>query len=224
MLPVKEFKSDHFIFMVTSHGVVKKTELDAFSNIRTVGLRAVTLDEGDGLISVMITNGECEVILATTQGKSIRFHESNVRSMGRSARGVTGISMDDGDAVVGAEVFEPNKTVLVVTELGYGKRSHIEEYRLQGRAGRGINSIKVTEKNGKVVGILAVSEDSQIMVTTDSGRVLRTPVSSLRIMGRVTQGLCLMRIMPGERVVSVSKPSEFDDTPVTVIESTEEEE
>ena len=224
ILPVKEFKENAFVFMITSKGTVKKTELNAFSNIRTGGIRAVSLDDDDALVSVEMTHGTDELVLVSAYGKAIRFSEEDVRSMGRTARGVTGINLDKKDYVIGAEVVHKDETLLVVTELGYGKRSRVDEYRLQSRRGRGVMAIKITEKNGKVVGIISVSEDSDVVLTTDTGRVLRTHVKSLRVMGRVTQGLCLMKIFKNEKIVSISKPGEFDDTPITEINNNEKEE
>ncbi|NBO38747.1 DNA gyrase subunit A [bacterium] len=224
MLPVNEFSDNMFVFMCTAQGTVKKTELSAFANIRATGLRAVTLDEGDSLVSVRITNGKNQMILTSANGRAIRFNEEEVRSMGRTARGVTGINMEDGDSVVAAEVVDPaaSEKLLVVTEFGYGKRSELEEYRLTGRAGKGVNAIRVTERNGKVVALLSVADSADLMLTTNTGRVLRIHTKSVKVIGRLTQGVCLMRILDGERVVSVCKPSEFDDTPVTQIESAEE--
>ena len=224
MLPVTEFSENMFVFMCTSQGTVKKTELSAFSNIRATGLRAVNLDEGDALVSVRITSGKNQMILTTANGRAIRFNEDEVRSMGRTARGVTGINMDDSDTVVAAEVVDPSalEKLLVVTEFGYGKRSELEEYRLTGRAGKGVNAIRVTERNGKVVALLSVPDSADLMMTTNTGRVLRIHTKSVKVIGRLTQGVCLMRILDGERVVSVSKPNEFDDTPVTQLDVAEE--
>ena len=222
MLPVREFPDNSYIFMTTAQGVVKRTELSAFANIRTSGLRAVTLDEGDSLVSVMITDESQPLILATAGGRAIRFEENEVRAMGRSARGVNGINMDDGDVVVAAEVSHPDEKLLVVTENGYGKRSEVDEYRLTGRAGKGVNSIRVTPRNGKVVALLSVNDSQDVMLTTNTGRVMRLAIKQIKVIGRLTQGVCLMRILEGERIVSVCAPTEFDDTPVTQLESTEE--
>ncbi|KAB8038825.1 DNA gyrase subunit A [Silvanigrella paludirubra] len=224
MLPVKEFVENQHILMVTKQGTIKKTELSSFSNIRAGGLRAVTLEDGDTLVSVKITSGKNEIIIATANGQAVRFDEDDVRSMGRTAKGVKGITIDDEekDYVVAAEVVHPEESLLVVTENGYGKRSKLEEYRKTSRGAKGVKTIKISERNGKVITMISVSEDSDIMFTTNTGRVLRISVSSLRVMGRVTQGVCLMRILEDEKIVSVSTPSEFDDTPVTQIESVEE--
>ncbi len=224
MLAVKEFSETQQVLMVTKQGVVKKTELASFSNVRSNGIRAVTLEENDTLVSVKITSGHDEIILATAMGKSIRFDENDVRSMGRTAKGVKAIELGDEekDSVVAAEIAELDESVMVVTAKGYGKRSKLDEYRKQSRGGKGVKTIKVTERNGDVVGLMSVRDDSDMMLTTNTGRVLRISAKSLRIMGRVTQGVCLMRILDGEKIVSLSKPSEFDDTPVTQIESAEE--
>ena len=222
MLPVTQFVDDAFIFMCTEKGVVKRTELSAFSNIRTSGLRAVNLDEGDALVSALVVKGTDQMILATAGGRAIRFEVDQVRDMGRSARGVNGINMEDEDRVVTAEVGHPDETILVVTENGFGKRSELDEYRLTARAGKGVNSIRVTPRNGKVVALMSVLDDKDVLLTTNTGRVLRLNVKSIKVIGRFTQGVCLMKILEGERVVSVCMADEFDDTPVTQVESTEE--
>ncbi|WGL61389.1 DNA gyrase subunit A [Pigmentibacter sp. JX0631] len=224
MLPVKEFVENNHILMVTKQGTIKKTELSSFSNIRAGGLRAVTLEDGDTLVSVKITSGTNEIIIATANGQAVRFDEDDVRSMGRTAKGVKGITLDEDekDYVVAAEVVQPEKCLLVVTENGYGKRSKLDEYRKTSRGAKGVKTIKISERNGKVISMMPVAEDSDIVLTTNTGRVLRIAVSSLRIMGRVTQGVCLMRILEGEKIVSVSTPSEFDETPVTHLDSSEE--
>ncbi|APJ02407.1 DNA gyrase subunit A [Silvanigrella aquatica] len=224
MLPVKEFAENKHILMVTRQGTIKKTELSSFSNIRSGGLRAVTLEDGDTLVSVKITSGKDEIVIATANGQAVRFDEDDVRSMGRTAKGVRGITLDDEDKdyVVAAEVVKPEESLLVVTEKGYGKRSKLEEYRKTSRGAKGVKAIKISERNGKVISMMSVPSDGDVMFTTNTGRVLRISVSSLRVMGRVTQGVCLMRILEDEKIVSVSMPSEFDETPVTPIESNEE--
>lgn len=224
MLPVKEFLENQHILMVTKQGTIKKTELSSFSNIRSGGLRAVTLEDGDTLVSVKISTGKNEVVIATANGQAVRFDEEDVRSMGRTAKGVKGITIDteEKDYVVAAEVIQPDESLLVVTENGFGKRSKLEEYRKTSRGAKGVKTIKISERNGKVISLMSVAEDSDIMFTTNTGRVLRISVASLRIMGRVTQGVCLMRVLEDEKIVSVSMPSEFDETPVTQIDSVDE--
>lgn len=223
MLPIREFSENKFMFMTTCRGIIKKVPLPSLANIRSVGLRAVTLDEGDRLISAMVTTGADEVVLASSRGKSIRFSENDVRAMGRSARGVKGIELDDGDEVVASEIILPSDKLLVVTQKGYGKRSSIDEYRCQSRAGKGVGTLRVTERNGRVAALLSVTDDEDVMITTNTGRVIRISVRDVSITGRVTQGVRLMRILEDEIVVSVSKPSEFDDIPVSGLEATTEE-
>lgn len=224
MLPVKEFNENQHVLMVTKQGIIKKTDLSSFANVRTSGIRAVTLEDGDTLVAVKITSGQDEIVLATAKGKSIRFDEDDVRSMGRSAKGVKGVELDEdeNDYVITAEIPKRDESLLVVTANGYGKRSRIDEYRKQSRGGKGVKTIKVTERNGAVVGLMSVGEEADVMLTTNSGRVLRIAAKSMRIMGRLTQGVCLMRILEGEKIVSLSKPSEFDETPITNIDSVEE--
>lgn len=232
MLPVKEFIENNQILMVTKQGTIKKTDLTSFANIRSGGLRAVTLEDGDTLVSVKITSGKDEIIIATANGKAIRFDEEDVRCMGRTAKGVKGITLDEEekDYVVTAEVvknqpLEANRaqeSLLVVTENGYGKRSKLDEYRKTSRGAKGVKTIKISERNGKVISMMSVAAGTDIMLTTNTGRVLRISIDSLRVMGRVTQGVCLMRILDEEKIVSVSMPSEFDETPVTHIESNDE--
>lgn len=222
MLPLRAFPENAFVLMCTAAGVVKRTTLDAFSNIRQSGLRAVNLDEGDSLVSVFVTTGEQEVILVTAGGKAIRFKESGVRAMGRTARGVTGIDLADGDKVVAALGTNPGETLLVVSEKGFGKRSEIEEYRLTSRAGKGVGAIRVTERNGPVASLLAVSEGQDIMITTNTGRVLRVAVGDVKVIGRMTQGVSLMKVKDGEHVVSVCRPNEFDETPTEKLEDQNE--
>ncbi len=222
MLPVREFSENQFIFMVTGKGVVKKSDLNSFANIRATGLRAISLDEGDQLVGTLITNGQRQVVITSASGKAIRFEESEVRPMGRSAHGVKGIELDDDDAVVAAEIVTQGEKLLVVTEKGYGKRSDVEEYRTQGRGGKGVKTIKVTEKNGRIAALLSVNDASDVMLTSNKGVVIRVHVKDFRIVGRVTQGTIVKRMEEGEVIVSVSKPTEFDTTAVTELESNEE--
>jgi DNA gyrase subunit A len=224
MLPLREFTENQFIFMVTEKGVVKKSDLTAFANIRTSGLRAISLDEGDHLVSTFVTNGSREVILASANGKAIRFDECEVRAMGRSAHGVTGIDLDDGDVIVAAECVNPGEKLVVVTEKGYGKRSDLDEYRKTHRAGSGVRTVKITERNGKVAALLSAPDTADVMLTSNQGGVIRVHVKDIKISGRVTQGTILKRVADGEFIVSVSKPNEFDTTPVTQLEATEEAE
>ena len=219
-LPVKEFRDDLYVVMATRQGTIKKTELSAYGNPRQDGIIALTLDEGDKLIGVNITDGQKEILLGTKQGIVIRFKEDAVRAMGRTARGVRGISLDEGNEVIGMETITPDATasILTVTEGGYGKRTVVSEYRLQGRAGRGIISVKVTEKNGPAVSFHQVRDGDEIMVMTAEGKVLRTRVVDLREIGRNAQGVRLIEMEDSDRVVGVAKLAEGIDRNVEHIE------
>jgi len=218
-LPVKEFRDDRYVIMATRMGTIKKTELSAYGNPRLGGIIALTLDSGDKLIGVEITDGQREILLGTRQGIVIRFKEEDVRPMGRTARGVRGISLDEGNEVIGMETITPDSTaaILTVTEYGYGKRTAVSEYRLQGRGGRGIISVKVTEKNGSAVSFHQVRDDDEIMVMTAEGKILRTKVDDVREISRNAQGVRLIDMGENDRVIGVAKLAET--TPEGVIEA-----
>src|SRR5437870_2702034 len=218
-LPVKEFRDDRYVIMATRMGTIKKTELSAYGNPRLGGIIALTLDSGDKLIGVEITDGQREILLGTRQGIVIRFKEEDVRPMGRTARGVRGISLDEGNEVIGMETITPDSTaaILTVTEYGYGKRTAVSEYRLQGRGGRGIISVKVTDKNGPAVSFHQVRDDDEIMVMTAEGKILRTKVDDVREISRNAQGVRLIDMGENDRVIGVAKLAET--TPEGVIEA-----
>ncbi len=206
VLPVKEFKEGQYIISVTAKGYIKKTDLMAYANLRTTGIIGLGLDEGDRLVDCKITSGEDHILIATKLGKAIRFDEKEARPMGRSARGVTGIKFsEDADEVIGMEVVNNKDAILSVCENGYGKRTPIEEYRIQTRAGKGIYTIKVTERNGPVVGIMQVADDDHLMVMTSAGKVMRFTVAEVGVIGRLTQGVRLMNVDPGEKIMSLAK-------------------
>ncbi len=210
-LPVKEFRDDRYIVMGTKKGVIKKTELSAFSNPRQGGIIALGLESGDRLISVQLTDGQREILLGTRQGLTIRFKEEEVRSMGRTAYGVKGITLEEGNEVIGMETITPDSTtsILTVTEGGYGKRTPVGEYRIQGRGGKGIISVKTTERNGLAVGFLQVRDDDQIMLMAAQGKVLRCKVDDIREIGRNTQGVRILDLDgEGDRVVGVARLAE----------------
>ena len=213
-LPVKEFRADRFIIMGTKLGVIKKTELSAYSNPRQGGIIALSLDAGDKLIGVDLTDGQREILLGTKQGITIRFKEEDVRAMGRTAHGVRGITLEPGDEVIGMETITPDSTtaILTVTEGGYGKRTPVNEYRVQGRGGKGIISVKTTERNGPAVGFLQVRDEDEIMLMAAQGKVLRCKVDDIREIGRNTQGVRL-RDMDGDedRVVAVVRLVEREE-------------
>ena len=211
LLTVKEFEADKFIVMGTRHGVVKKTELTAFSNPRAGGIIAMGVEEGDSVIDAQVSDGKGEVFIGTRDGMSIRFAETDVRSMGRAAYGVRGISLREGDAVVAMEVLRPGGTILSVTERGYGKRTELEEYRLQSRGGIGIINIQTSDRNGKVVGISEVTDDEELMMITQQGKILRMASKDIRTIGRATQGVRLIDIEGDDRAVSIARLAEEDD-------------
>jgi DNA gyrase subunit A len=210
-LPVKEFREDRFVVMATKQGVIKKTELSAYGNPRAGGIIALTLDEGDKLIAVEITDGEREILLGTRQGIVIRFKEEECRPMGRTAHGVRGITLEEGNEVIGMETITPDSTtsILTITEGGYGKRTPVSEYRIQGRAGKGIISVKTTEKNGLAVGFLQVRDGDEIMLMAAQGKILRCKVDDIREIGRNTQGVRVLELDSHEdRVVGVARLAE----------------
>jgi DNA gyrase subunit A len=213
ILPVKEFTEGKYIVTATQKGTIKKTDLMAYSNPRAGGIIALTIDEGDRLIAARLTDGSMDILLASRHGKSIRFSESDIRSMGRTARGVRGMQLEDDDHLIGMETVTDatSATLVTVTENGYGKRTSLDEYRVQSRGGKGIITIKTTERNGKVVDIKLVEDDSDLMFITDRGKVLRTSVAHLSVIGRNTQGVRLMVLEPGERIVAVAKLAEKDE-------------
>jgi DNA gyrase subunit A len=204
-IPVKEFDSTKYLIMATKNGTIKKTSLAAYSNPRYGGIIAITLDPNDSLINVKLTDGNKEIILATKRGIAVRFNENNVRATGRSAQGVRGIRLAENDTVIGMVVATDEKTLLTVTENGYGKRTKISEYRLISRGGSGVKNIICSERNGKVVSINSVSDDNQIMLITKNGITIRMPVSQISIIGRATQGVRLINLQQGDKLVSVAK-------------------
>lgn len=212
--PVKEFKEDTYLFMATKKGVVKKTSLKAYSNPRSKGIAAIKIDQGDGLVGVRLIDGKKDVILSTREGHSIRFNEKNVRETGRVARGVRGIRLEKDDEVVSVDVLDENTALLTVTEKGFGKRTKLEEYRTQARGGKGVLTLKITPKNGRVIGVLQVTSDDEIIIIASSGKLIRIKASNIRIIGRSTQGVRLIDLADEHKVVSVAR----------VVEKEEEEE
>ena len=204
IIQVKGFGDDQYLFMATRKGIVKKTAVSEFANIRKVGLIALSLDDDDVLIGVKPTDGESSLMLGTKSGMAIAFSEEDVRAMGRSARGVKGISLREGDEVVGMDLLRRNAEVLTVTEEGFGKRTSVEEYRTQSRGGKGIINLKVTEKTGPVVGIKVVNEDQELMLITAGGIVIRMNVSDISVYGRSSQGVKLMSTGEEDQVVALA--------------------
>ncbi len=203
-LNVKDFKNGYLV-MFTKAGIVKKTSLSEYSNPRAKGIIAINLDEGDELIAVKRTTGSNDIIIGTRNGLAARFKEENVRAVGRTARGVIGIRLSEKDEVVSAEVVEEGMTILTITERGLGKRTEITEYPVHGRGGKGVISIKITEKGGKAVGLIQVRDDSEIVMITSSGKLIRMPAANIPVQGRNTQGVKLMDIEADDRIVSIGR-------------------
>jgi DNA gyrase subunit A len=196
---------EQYIFFATEKGVVKKTPLTAFANVRTTGIQAILLDPDDSLIKASLTNGQDEIVLGTRLGMACRFKEDDVRAMGRTARGVRGISLENGDAVVDMVVIQPGMSVLTVCANGYGKRTAIDEYRLTRRGGKGVINIRATERNGPVVALRSVTDADALILVTEKGILLRMRLADLREIGRATQGVRLIRLDEGDRVVAAAK-------------------
>ena len=214
MLPVKDYPEDEFVFMATSNGTVKKTALTNFSRQRSVGLRAIELDEGDELVGTAITDGSKDVMLISSSGKTIRFNEDDVRAMGRTARGVRGIKMNDGYQMIALIIPDAAKQILTVCEQGYGKRTLVDDFPVYGRGGQGVIGIQTSDRNGPVVGAAQVSESDEIMLISDKGTLVRTRVTEVSIQGRNTQGVRLIRLKEGESLVGleqVDEPEEVDE-------------
>ena len=210
MLPVSKFDDERFVFMATSNGTVKKTSIANFARQRSVGLKAIELDEGDELIGTAITDGSHDVMLISNSGKTIRFKESDVRAMGRTARGVRGIRMSDGFKMISLIIPSPEKQILTVSENGYGKRTNSDEYPVYGRGGQGVIGMQASERNGKVVGAVQVSESDEIMLISDKGTLVRTRVDEVSVQGRNTQGVRLIRLRDGETLVGLEQVDEPD--------------
>lgn len=209
ILPVKEFTENEYILMVSRAGVIKKTALSEFSNFRTAGIYAMSVDEGDELVSARLTNGKNDIFLSSREGMCIRFNEEEVRPMGRTARGVNGMSLDEGDRIVSLEVLDPVSgpdgpayEILTISEEGNGKRTPVSDYRCQGRAGKGVINMKITDRTGQVLGSRQVLPKDDVMLVSNKGQMIRIHVGEISEQGRNTQGVRLMTVSPGEKVVS----------------------
>ncbi len=220
ILPVKEFAEGQFVFMATSDGTVKKTSLMDFSRPRANGIIALDLVDGNSLVGVGLTSGEQEIMLFCSSGKAIRFAEQDVRQMGRTARGVRGIKVGDGhqvNAMIICDAGDADSAVLTLTENGYGKRTMLSEYNVQGRGGQGVISIQTTDRNGNAVGAILVQEGNEAMLITNGGTLVRTRVSEVSVIGRNTQGVKIIGVSAGEKLISIEKVAESDeDEPVEV--------
>ncbi|MDG6243707.1 MAG: DNA gyrase subunit A [Methanolobus sp.] len=205
MIPVSEFKEDEFLFMATRMGTVKKSQLSDFSNPRRKGIIAISLVEEDELVNVTLTDGLRELVMVSMHGKAIRFHESEVRVMGRSARGVRGMNLETGDIVVSLDVVDETASLLTVTENGFGKRTQFDEYRTMHRGGRGVITIVTSLRNGPVINVKAVQEEDEIILTSSEGIIIRIPVKDVRVQGRNTQGVKIMNVRSSDKVVGVAR-------------------
>jgi DNA gyrase subunit A len=194
--------------MTTRNGLVKKTDLMAFSRPRSGGIIAITLLGGDELIEARLTDGTYNVFLVSAMGKSIRFHEAEVRPSGRTSQGVRGMRLAKGDCIVGMAVLSHGQTLFTLTENGYGKRTSVDEYPVQKRGGKGVITIKTSERNGKVVALLLVEEDDNVMLMTDAGKLIRIPVNGVSVISRNTQGVKLIDIEEGEVVIGAARIEE----------------
>lgn len=211
MLPVQEYDDEHFVFMATANGTVKKTGLNNFARQRSVGLRAIELEDNDELVGTAVTDGERDVMLVSTSGKTIRFKESDVRPMGRTARGVRGIKMGDQFRMISLIIPDDDKQILTVSENGYGKRTNISDYPIYGRGGQGVKGIQVSDRNGSVVGAAQVTENDEIMLISNKGTLVRTRVEEVSLQGRNTQGVRLIKLKEGEKLVGLEQVDEPDD-------------
>ncbi len=205
VIPIKSFESEQYLFFATRSGIVKKTPLSDYGNIRKGGLIAINIREDDELIGIKLTDGDRDIIMGTSNGMSIRFPEKDVRSMGRSATGVKGITLSNDDYVIDMDVVQDDHTVLIVTAKGYGKRTPITEYRYQTRGGKGIKTLNVTDKNGDIVGLKVVSDEEDLMIITASGTLIRMSMSSISTMGRNTQGVKLINIKEEDEVATLAR-------------------
>ncbi len=224
VLAVPEFEPGNYVLMATRGGLVKKTDLMAFSRPRAGGIIAINLMPGDELIAAHITDGTMNVFLGSADGQAIRFHESDVRPAGRVSRGVRGMKLAKGDQIVGMEVLSHGQTLFSVTENGYGKRTSIDEYPVHRRGGKGVIAIKTTARNGKVVAILVVAEEDDVMLMTTIGKVIRTSIREISVISRNTQGVTLIGVDPGERVVGAARLGERDEDERPVEEAGDDEE
>ncbi|MAF77914.1 MAG: DNA gyrase subunit A [Halobacteriovoraceae bacterium] len=200
-----------YLLFATERGLVKKTDLAEYKNVKQSGLKGIKILDGDNLLNVRVTTGEHDVLLCSTSGKIIRFSEEDCRSMGRVSQGVKGITIDEEERIIGMEIIDDNMEILSVTENGYGKRTQASQYRKQSRGGKGILAMRLTDKNGEITAIKPVKEDEDLMIITDKGQVIRTMISGISLMGRATQGVRIIRLKDGEKVVAVESIVEDDD-------------
>jgi DNA gyrase subunit A len=215
---VKEFDDNHYLMMATQQGTIKKTVLSAYGNVRKGGINAINIVKNDKLISVKMTDGNNDIVLGTRNGFAIRFAEKDVRDMGRVATGVRGIRLSKGDLVVGLLVIKRNDNILVVTEKGYGKRSDINDYRITHRGGKGVITVKTSEKVGKMIAMMEVVDGDELVIISSHGMVIRQSIKDIRVMGRNTQGVRVIRLKEGDSIADIAKviPEDEEDVPINV--------
>jgi DNA gyrase subunit A len=220
VLPIREYEENRYVFMATAFGTVKKTSLVAFSRQRTAGIIAVGLEQGDRLVGVDITDGHRDVMMFTTEGKAIRFSEDDVRAMGRNAAGVRGIRVPDGERVISLIIPDPQGLILIASENGYGKLTSVEEFPVHGRGGQGVIAIQTTERNGQLVAATQVAMTDELMLMSSNGTLVRTPAAQISVLGRNTQGVRLIRLDEGERLIGVEP---VEPEPENGLDETEDE-
>ena len=208
---VKEFVDDKSIVMVTQNGTIKKTKLSAYSNVRRGGINAITIVKGDKLIEVKLADGNNDIVIGTKKGLAIRFNETDVREMGRTATGVRGIRLGADDIVIGFLVVRSLSSLLVVTNKGFGKRSSIDDYRITRRGGKGVITVKTGEKTGNLISIMEINDNDELVIITNSGMVIKQGVKKIRVMGRATQGVKLINLKDGDSIADVAKVVSEDD-------------
>ena len=227
MIPIKEYEEGKYLFMATEKGLVKKTPIKEYANVRKTGLAAIVLREEDRLIEVKVTDDDQDILLVTKYGQCIRFHETDVRSTGRVSMGVRGMNLGDNDVVIGMQISSQGKDLLIVSEKGMGKRTNMDEFTRQNRGGKGVKCYKITEKTGNVVGMKAVDDDSEIMIINTEGIIIRMKCEDISVYGRITSGVKLINLPENDKVASVAKvrkaSAEIDGEQVEIKEETEEE-
>ena len=227
MIPIYEYEEGKYLFMATEKGLVKKTPIQEYANVRKTGLAAIVLREDDRLIEVKVTDDQQDILLVTKYGQCIRFHETDVRSTGRVSMGVRGMNLGDSDVVIGMQMSSQGKDMLIVSEKGMGKRTGMDEFTTQNRGGKGVKCYKITEKTGNVVGMKAVDEDSEIMIINTEGIVIRMKCSDISQYGRITSGVKLINLPDHEKVASVAKvrkaSAEINGENIEISEEIEEE-
>ncbi len=223
LLPVSDFDAAAYLFMCTCNGRIKRTTLEQFSSVRSSGLIAIGLDDGDSLAWVRMTSGDDNLILVSSGGRAIRFHEDDARPMGRTAAGVIGIRMNDGEQVIAAEVVQPDADLLVISENGFGKRTALEEFRVQHRGGSGVSAMRLSKRNGRLAAARVVEETDSVMLVTGKGMVIHVPASQISRIGRATQGVSVMRLASGDHVASITPISAEEEQDIVASESQSEE-